>query len=106
MPLQVLDGPVIAAGEALSNAVDCSRGHLVRITMPAGWTRAPLTFQISSDGGGFNDLVGLDGYEIMFTNVVPGSAVVVPSSTGRAVGWLKVRSGTRDEPVPQAEGRL
>jgi hypothetical protein len=106
MPLQVLDGPVIAAGEALSSGLDCSRGHLVRITMPAAWTRAPLTFQISSDGGGFNDLVGLDGYEIMFTNVVPGSAVVVPSSTGRAVGWLKVRSGTRDEPVPQAEGRL
>jgi hypothetical protein len=106
MPLQVLEGPIIEAGQSLSSAVDCSRGQLVRITMPAAWTRAPLTFQISSDGGGFNDLVGLDGYEIQFTNVVPGSAVVVPSDTGRAVGWLKVRSGTSDNPVPQAEGRL
>jgi hypothetical protein len=106
MPLQVLDGPVIAAGEALSNEIDCSGGMLVRITMPAAWSRAELTFQISSDGVFYNDLCGLDGFEVVVPNVVPGSAVVVPSDVGRAVGWLKLRSGTSDRPVPQPEDRL
>jgi hypothetical protein len=106
MPLQVLDGPVIEAGEALSNGIDCSAGQLVRVTMPEGWSRAPLTFQISTDGTFYNDLFGLDGYEVTLSNVEPGSAVVVPHGIGIAVGWLKVRSGTRDNPVPQSAARL
>jgi len=104
--LQVLDGPVIAAGETLSGSIDCSAGQLVRITMPAGWTRAPLSFQISSDGGGFNDLYGFGSLEVTVNSVTPGSAVIVPSDIGRAVGWLKIRSGTSNEPVPQEEARL
>ena len=106
MPLQVLNGPTIAAGEALSDGIDCSAGRVVRLTMPAGWDRAQLTFQISSDGVFYNDLVGLDGYEIAFTNVVPGSAVVVPEETGRAIGWLKLRSGTRTDPEAQSATRV
>ncbi|WP_256434713.1 hypothetical protein [Bradyrhizobium sp. 6(2017)] len=34
MPLQVIDGPTIAEGEALSDGVDCSAGEIVRITVP------------------------------------------------------------------------
>ncbi len=106
MPLQVLNGPTIAAGEALSEGIDCSVGQLVRITMPkSSWSRAPLTFQISSDGLLYNDLFGLDGYEVTLANVEPGTAVIVPHGIGIAVGWLKLRSGTRDNPVPQPEDR-
>jgi len=43
MPLQVINGPFIARGEALSGAVDCSAGELVRLTMPGNWTPAVLT---------------------------------------------------------------
>ena len=54
MTLSVINGPIIAAGEAVSEAIDCSGGDLVRITMPAGWTRAPnLTVLVSTDGEGF-----------------------------------------------------
>jgi hypothetical protein len=49
---------------------------------------------------------GLDGYEVTFTNVVPGSAVVVPEETGRAIGWLKLRSGTRTDPEAQSATRV
>src|SRR5205085_7430885 len=104
--LTVLDGPVIAAGESLSSGLDCSAGQLVRITMPAGWTKAPLTFRISSDGTFFNDLYGLDGLEVTLRSVEPGSAVVVPHAVGMAAAWLQLRSGTRYEPVAQEEGRL
>jgi hypothetical protein len=104
--LTILDGPVIATGESLSSGIDCSAGQLVRVTMPAGWTKAPLTFRISSDGTFFNDLYGLDGVEVTLRSVEPGTAVVIPHGIGVAVGWLQLRSGTRYEPVAQEEARL
>jgi len=32
--------------------------------------------------------------------------VIIPHDVGRAVGWIKFRSGTRGNPVEQREGRL
>src|SRR3954464_9174665 len=64
MSLQVLNGPTIAAGESLSDALDCTAGPLVRITIPAEFTPANLTFQLSSDGVGYNDLYDVHGNEI------------------------------------------
>lgn len=104
--LQVLEGPVIAADESLSEPIDCTAGQLVRITMPEGWTPAALTFQISTDGLFFNDLFGFDGYEVAIDEVVPGSAVLIPENVGRAIAFIKFRSGTRGNPVPQEAGRL
>ena len=102
MPLQVLNGPIIAAGQSLSDGLDCTAGQIVRLTMPAAWTGANLSFQISSDGNGYNDLVTIDGHEVVIP-VVPGSAVVIAPLTDylRAVAFLKVRSGTRQFPVIQ-----
>jgi len=102
MSVQVLNGPIIAAGEALSDGLDCRAGAIVRLTMPAGWSPANLSFQISSDGGGYNDLVDFDGREIVMP-VVPGTAVVVGMLDQylRAVAFLKIRSGSRTRPVPQ-----
>jgi hypothetical protein len=106
MPLQVLLGPVIEEGESLSGALDCTSGSIVRLTMPASWTPANLTFAISSDGQGFNDLFRLDGSEIMIP-VTAGSAVVLAplSEYLKAVAFLKVRSGSRNYPVPQLARR-
>jgi len=106
MTLQVLAGPVIHEGESLSDPLDCTAGAIVRLTMPHDWTPANLTFQISTDGVGFNDLVTFDGKPVTIA-VVAGSAVVVAplSDYLKAVAHLKVRSGTRDHPVKQAERR-
>ena len=106
MTLKVLNGPTIAAGESLSDAVDCSGGQLVRITMPADWNDAVLTFQFSTDGVFFNDMFGLDGYEVGVPEVVPGSGVILPGDVGRAIAFIKFRSGTRGNPVAQDEDRV
>jgi hypothetical protein len=102
--LQVLNGPFIQAGESLSDAIDCSPGELVRLTMPGAWSEAPLTFQISTDGVFYNDLFTLDGHELTLP-VVPGAAVLVSHDVGRAVAFIKFRSGTRAAPVPQQDLR-
>ncbi|MCA1452149.1 hypothetical protein I6F35_02830 [Bradyrhizobium sp. BRP22] len=106
MALAVLNGPVIQQGESLSDGLDCTSGTIVRFTMPAEWTPANLTFQISSDGNGYNDLVDVSGKAITLV-VVPGSAVVIASLTEylKAVAFLKLRSGTREYPVAQAARR-
>jgi hypothetical protein len=106
MALQVLHGPVIAAGQSLSDGLDCTAGSIVRFTMPAAWNGSRLTFQISSDGAGYNDLVDPQGREISF-RVKPGSAVVVGAFTDylKAVAFLKMRSGTRRHPLAQTAQR-
>lgn len=102
---EVLNGPHIAAGESLSDVLDCSTGELVRITMPPDWTEAKLTFQISTDGEFFNDLFDMNGYEVTL-HVVPGAAALIPVDVARAIVFLRIRSGLRADPVPQAADRL
>jgi hypothetical protein len=105
MTLQVINGPTIARGQSLSDAVDCGEGQLVRITMPPEWTDAPLTFQFSTDGVFFNDMFGIDGYEVTIPEVVPGSGVIIPADVGRAIVHIKFRSGTRGDPIEQEAER-
>ena len=71
--------------------------------MPPEWTPANLTFLISSDGEFYNDLVDTKGQAFQMP-VVPGSAVVVGQFAEflRAIAFLKFRSGTKENPVPQA----
>ena len=104
MPLVILNGPIIAAGESLSDAIDCTAGRVVRITMSADWSDAPLTFQLSSDGFGFNNLFDPHAKEIIF-EVQPGSAVLVPAGMASALAHLKFRSGLADHPVKQSARR-
>ena len=105
MPLTVLNGPIIQAGESLSNSVDCTAGTIVRLTMPASWGGGNITFAISSDDGGYNDLFDPDGRE--FTMVVtPGAAIpIVFDGLTRCAAFLKIRSGTRDHPIVQDQQR-
>jgi hypothetical protein len=109
--LKVLNGPTIAAGESLSDAIDCSAGQLVAITMPEGWSDAQgnkgasLTFQYSPDGQTYSELCSIDGFAVTVPQVVPGSTVVVSADVGRATAWLKLRSGSAGNPVAQEEAR-
>lgn len=101
-----LDGPTIEAGDSLSDAIDCRSGEIVRIVMPADWTFALLTFQISSDGNSYNDLFTGKGAEVTIHDVKAGSAIVLnPAWYGHGGGFLKFRSGTRDHPVVQKARR-
>lgn len=101
MTIQIINGPIIAAGESLSDGVDLTIGELVRITMPGDWVYAGgLTFQISSDGIYYNNLVDRDGKEVTVA-VIPGSALVVPVDISRAAAFIKFRSGPSQNPVAQ-----
>jgi hypothetical protein len=104
MALTVISGPIMQPGESLSEGVDCSGGNAVRITMPAAWTPANLTFAISTDGGGYNDLFDAEGKEVTMV-VVPGSAVHIAAEWATFWNFIKFRSGTRSHPVKQETQR-
>jgi hypothetical protein len=99
--LLVLNGPTIDAGESLSDGVDCSEGPLVKVTMPPEWDNANITFQTSTDGVFYNDMFDTSGHELSF-QVRAGTAIYVDRMR---FGWVKFRSGTRDNPVPQSGQR-
>jgi hypothetical protein len=100
MNLVIVDGPTIKAGESLSDAADCSAGQMVRITIPQEYTEANMTFQVSSDGNGFNDLYTVDGDEVTIT-AQPDSTVVIHEHWTKSFNFVKIRSGTREHPVEQ-----
>jgi hypothetical protein len=100
--LQILDGPTIPMGESLSEGIDCSGGDIVRITVPQEYTKANMTFQVSSDGGSYNDLYDAEGHEIVVV-AKPDSGIVIAEKWGRVFGFIKLRSGTRANPVKQDE---
>lgn len=104
MPLTVLNGPTIGAGQSLSDVLDCTSGQLVRLTMPARWSDAVVTFQLSTDGIGFNDLYDSDGREIAIP-VIGGAAYLVPAYFAGAIAFIKFRSGSTSRPITQAEQR-
>src|SRR5262245_20209554 len=104
MPLTVINGPTIAAGEAVSDVVDITSGNLVRLTMPAAWTEAPLTFLISSDGEFFNPLYDYHGHEVAIP-VSPGAGIIFPRDFFVGVGFIRFCSGNADHEVPQPEAR-
>jgi hypothetical protein len=102
MTLQIVDGPTIAAGQSLSDGADCSAGDIVRLTIPQEFTDANLTFQISTDGNFYNDLYDVKGSEVSIP-AKPDCAIVIRGEIwGKAINFIKVRSGTRSHPVKQA----
>lgn len=101
MPLTIINGPVIAAGESLSAGIDCSAGPIVKITMPGNFVGDTITFQTSSDGIMYNDIFEPDGTELTF-RVIAGTGII---GMRLNTGFVKFRSGTRERPVVQPELR-
>ena len=107
MPLEIIDGPYIEAGESLSSdGIDISAGNIVRITTPVGWNGGNLTFQISTDGGFYNDLYDAEGNEITIVVRGDNSAIIVRDPWSRTINFIKFRSGTAKNPVKQVNGAL
>lgn len=103
MPRYVNKTATIAAGQAVSDVVDCSTGRPVFIHMPHEWTSSRITFQVSPDGINFNDLFDSNAVEMAF-NIIAGTSVVVDSKRA-PITDLKIRSGSRDLAVPQEASR-
>jgi hypothetical protein len=106
MPITVINGPIIAAGESLSAGVDLTAGTLVRITTPAVWDGpANLTFQVSSDGAFFNDAYDVLGREITIPCGPARGIIIRDIEAVLSASHLKIRSGSAAHPVPQAAQR-
>jgi hypothetical protein len=96
----------IANGQSLSGAADLKGlGTPVRIDMPAAWTAANLTFQVSADGVTYQDLYDDGGSEVTVTAAAGRSIFLQPAEWAH-VRYLKVRSGTAAVPVNQGTDRL
>jgi hypothetical protein len=104
-----LNPATIALGAALSGPVPLGALTLVGISMPAVWTAAPLTFQISPDGGTtWQELYDGAGNEVTI-EAGAGQYVIplnVPSYLWRGINMVQVRSGTSGTPVNQAAAAI
>jgi hypothetical protein len=96
-------------GQSLSNAVDCANNFVVGIIMPPAWTTARVSTLLSIDNVNFYDLFSFDmdstsATEFVF-NVTPGTMISINPNTMLPARYVKLRSGTRSKPVPQAAAR-
>lgn len=96
----------IASGAALSGAVCLGSNVLSAIQMPAAWTAADLTFQVSDDRGQtWVELLDTAGNPIKVATPAAGARVELDAADFKDALFLKVRSGTAAIPVNQAADR-
>ena len=106
----------IPAGQALSTPLEIPVNlKIVRIGMPDAWSAAaPITFQMSPNNDTYRDLYHAQQnvagpwfpYEVTVAQVTPNSMLLLPiDNMGANIGWLKIRSGTKSQPVNQAADR-
>ena len=93
----------IPAGGSLSNAVNLDGKEIIRIIMPQQWYPAKLTMQISPDGGIYRD--AFDQNRELGFEPIPTTVVFIRPNSLRALFYVRVRSGTRENPVPQSAQR-
>lgn len=94
----------IANGASLAAAVDLDGKTLVGIHMPAAWTAANLTFQVSEDGVTYDDFYDSSGTE---KTVIAAQAryIEIPPAAWVGIRFVKVRSGTAAVTVAQGAAR-
>ena len=101
---------IIPAGQNLSNAVDCTAGatnaSLSAIICPDDWTTSNhgVTFQASIDGTTFYDCYGPSG-QPMAIAVQPGCVVNLLMDFARSVKFIRLRSGSKQQPFNQPVAR-
>jgi hypothetical protein len=97
----------ITAGTALSDAIDLGDGILTAIHMPAAWTAATLTFQVSDDSGTtWSELRNTAGVAVTVAAAAAAIRLEVDTTAFKSTAFLKVRSGTSATPVNQAADRV
>lgn len=99
----------IASGASLSDAINLRGYTPMVLIMPATWTAASVSFQLSSDGTTFGDLYYISTLavtEYAITSPAANYQIVLPPEvffTGAT--HLKVRSGTTGSAVAQGGAR-
>ena len=96
----------IASGTSLSGALVIGPDRPIAIGMPAAWTAASLTFEVSFDGGAtWGPMYDKDGTE--YTVVTDATRrIPLPPMDWAGITNLKIRSGTAAVPVNQGADRV
>ena len=90
----------------LSNAMNVGAKVICGLQMPAAWTAADLTFQISiDDGATWVNLLDDQRKEVTVSGPGAGEYLALDPSTFAGVQFVKLRSGTAAVPVAQAAAR-
>ena len=105
MLMRSLAWVTIAATEAVSNAVNIGEKLLCGVQMPAAWTAADLTFEVSLDGVTWKSLTSTSGAEITVASPAAGALIALDPSDYLLAQLVRVRSGTAETPVAQAAER-
>ena len=99
--LKVLNGPIIAAGESLSDGLDCSEGRSSKSPCRATGSATRSRSKRRATASFYNDIFKPDGTELKF-RVIAGTGII---GMRLNTGFVKFRSGTRERPVVQPELR-
>ena len=93
----------IANGTSLSGSVNLGGLRLFGIVMPAAWTAASVTFQMSVDGGAtWSNMFDANGNELCVT-VAASRFIALDPVNFAATAMIKARSGTAATPVNQGQ---
>ena len=109
-PLAITTGQITGATATIANAasvsggVDMGTGRLAQIVMPAAWTAADITLQVSFDNVVWSNLYDKDAAEYTI-KAAASRAVLVPLSDMLSVRYIRIRSGTAASPVAQGASR-
>jgi hypothetical protein len=95
----------IANGASLSGAVDLQTYRAFGVQMPASWTAANLTFQVSSDCSTYANLYDDSGTEVLVTAAASTYIVFASPAKWQGARCIKVRSGTSGTAVNQGGDR-
>jgi hypothetical protein len=91
---------IILAGESLSSEVDLTVYSVAMLIVSTAWSPANMTFLVSMDGVDYYDLFDASGTEVLRA-IKPGTAILIDPAVTTAANYMRVRSGPRDNPVPQ-----
>lgn len=90
---------IIPTGQALSSPVKLGERKHVGLIMPAAWTAADITFQVSADGTTFVNLYDKTGAEVVY-KAVAGAGIQISDFDLAPWSHIKIRSS-----VNQADDR-
>src|SRR3954454_10155280 len=94
----------IANGQALSGPVALGEFVLTGIAMPAAWTAAGLSFQVSIDGG--TTWLEMQSISPPISSTAPaGQFIAIDPTLWRGINMIQVRSGPSGSPVAQGADR-
>lgn len=103
---------IIAKGESLSNSFCKKHYKEILIVMPAVWTAADITFQVSDDDVTFGDLyIAENAAALVEVNIKAPAALQVIALAGKLKEalknclYVKIRSGVTGTPVNQTDLR-